>query len=110
VCCRAVPLALAAEEPRRPGECALPARLQPAYDRRMSTADQEREAALRALVDEYRDRCLWFLEKGYYPVTVAERLRVLDSLQRHGDLSAFQRAGELKRWVSAAISETSAGS
>ena len=76
----------------------------------MTAGDQDREGALRALVDEYRDRCLWFLRKGYYPATAAERLRVLDSLQRHGDVSAFRRAGELKRWVSAAISEASANS
>ena len=44
------------------------------------------EAALRQLVDDYRVRCLWFLKEDYYPVTAAERERVLQSIERHGDL------------------------
>jgi hypothetical protein len=65
---------------------------------------------LRALVDEYRSRCLWFLAPRYYPETLRERLRVLDSIQRHGDLEAFKRAGEVTRWLSAHSSAASAGS
>jgi len=68
------------------------------------------EDTLRALVDEYRGRCLWFLAPGYYPESASERLRVLDSIQRHGDLAAFKRAGEVKRWVLAHSSAASAGS
>ena len=71
---------------------------------------QSAEQELRALVDEYRGRCLWFLAAGYYPESTAERLRVLDGIQRHGDLVAFKRAGEMKRWVLAHSSETSVGS
>lgn len=66
--------------------------------------------ALRSLVDEYRGRCLWFLREGYYPETIDEVVRVLDSIQRHGDVNAFKRAGALKRWVLASSSATSAGS
>jgi hypothetical protein len=66
--------------------------------------------SLRRLVDEYRGRCLWFLGPGYYPETTVEILRVLDSIQRHGDLAAFRRAGELKQWVLASSSGVSAGS
>ena len=74
-------------------------------------ADLQRvDAALRTLVDEYRVRCLWFLAPGYYPESASEQLRVLDSIQRHGDLDAFKRAGEVKRWVLAHSSGASAGS
>jgi hypothetical protein len=66
--------------------------------------------ALRELVDEYRSRCLWFLAPGYYPETLAERLRVLDSISRYGDLQAFKRAGAVRQWVLATSSERSAGS
>ena len=65
---------------------------------------------LRAIVDQYRDRCLWFLRPGYYPETLEEALRVLESIQRHGDREAFQRAGEVRRWLSQATSAKSAGS
>jgi hypothetical protein len=68
------------------------------------------EPALKALVDDYRDRCLWFLARDYYPSTTAEALRVLDAIQRHGDLEAFRRAGELRRWLSPPSSATSAAS
>lgn len=59
---------------------------------------QDNEALYR-LVAQYRARCLWFLREGYYPQTPADALRVLDSIQRHGDVEAFQRAGALKRWL-----------
>ena len=47
------------------------------------------EPVLRALVDDYRDRCLWFLARDYYPRTTAEALRVLDAIQRHGQAGRF---------------------
>ena len=61
------------------------------------------------LVDEYRDRCLWFLRTDYYPSTTEEQDRVLEQIQRHGDLAAWQRASELRSWLSHHSSETSAG-
>ena len=51
------------------------------------------------LVDEYRRQCLWFLRPDYYPATRDERLRVLDYIERRGDRAAFQRAGEVRRWL-----------
>lgn len=52
--------------------------------------------ALRALVDEYRGRCLWFLRSDYYPATVQEGLQVIAAIERHGDREAFQKAGALR--------------
>jgi hypothetical protein len=66
-------------------------------------------AAIDALVDEYRTRCLWFLRPGYYPRTVREQLRALDSIERHGDLAAYRRASTLRQWLSQISSEASAG-
>jgi hypothetical protein len=76
----------------------------------MIGASLPRNDALRSLVDEYRGRCLWFLQQGYYPDTTTEAMRVLDSIQSHGDLRAFRQAGELKQWVLANSSGRSAGS
>lgn len=64
----------------------------------MSTTAPD-EAALRQLVDDYRVRCLWFLKEDYYPLTAAERERVLQSIERHGDLEAFRRVTELRAWL-----------
>jgi hypothetical protein len=65
-------------------------------------------AEVDRLVDEYRDRCLWFLREDYYPDTDAGRLRVLTYIQRHGDRAAFRKAANLRRWLSRRSSERSA--
>jgi hypothetical protein len=57
------------------------------------------DEALRALVDDYRTRCLWFLRADYYPVTYEERLRVLDYVQRYGDRDAHVRVVNLRQWL-----------
>lgn len=63
---------------------------------------------LRVLVDEYRDRCLWFLRRNYYPATQDEALRVLDAISRHGGVEAFRRAARIRSWLSPGSSATSA--
>ena len=68
------------------------------------------EEAVNRLVDEYRVRCLWFLRPGFYPSDTGERLRVLDQIARHGDLEAFRKSAELRRWLSHTSSAGSAGS
>jgi hypothetical protein len=67
-------------------------------------------SALRALMDDYRDRCLWFLKPDYYPATEAEALRVLGAIERHGDRAGFQRSSEVRKWLSQGSSAASAGS
>ena len=62
------------------------------------------------LIDEYRVRCLWFLREDYYPTTDTDRLRVLDQIRSHGDRDAFQRASELRQWLSRLSSAESADS
>ena len=62
---------------------------------------------LRPLVDEYRGRCLWFLREDYYPVSVAQALRVLGYIERHGDRKAFQKAAEVRKWLLQSSNEPS---
>ena len=66
--------------------------------------------AVDRLVDEYRQRCLWFLREDYYPATDEERLRVLRYIQRHGDRGAYVRAAEMRRWLSRPSSAASVAS
>ena len=63
--------------------------------------DDERAVmqSVNALVDEYRTRCLWFLREDFYPQTPADALRVLDYIERHGDVTAFRKAATLKQWL-----------
>lgn len=74
--------------------------------------DTTPERAVDALVEEYRQRCLWFLREDYYPRSDAERLKVLDYIQRHGDREAFLRAaaGKDPGFSPAAILEQAARS
>ena len=54
---------------------------------------------MRALIEDYRERCLWFLREDFYPATADEALKALDLIQRQGDVKAFRRAADLKRWL-----------
>jgi hypothetical protein len=67
-------------------------------------------ATVNALVDEYRTRCLWSLRPDYYPRTIDEQRRVLESIERYGDLAAYRRASALRQWLSLTSSERSASS
>jgi hypothetical protein len=62
---------------------------------------------IRSLIDRYRDRCLWFLREDCYPATAAEALRMLEAIERHGDLEAFREAATLRRWLSQWLSQHS---
>ena len=54
---------------------------------------------VNVLVDKYRTRCLWFLREDYYPQTETEALRVLEYIERYGDVKAFQKAATLRQWL-----------
>ena len=64
--------------------------------------------SVNALVDDYRASCLWFLREDYYPQTLAEACRVLESIERHGNVTAFRKAAELRQWLSQNSSVASA--
>lgn len=55
---------------------------------------------INALVEEYRDRCLWFLRPAFLVSTRDEAVWILDLIERYGDRSAYQRAEKLKQWLS----------
>ena len=55
---------------------------------------------VHSLVEEYRDRCLWFLRRDYLPQSRDEVLKVLDLIERYGDRNAFTRAEEIRASLS----------
>jgi hypothetical protein len=65
---------------------------------------------VHSLMDAHRAQCLWYLRADYYPQTLPEARRVLQSLERHGDRDTFQKAATLRQWLSQHFSEPSAGS
>ena len=54
---------------------------------------------LLTLIEEYRDRCLWFLREDYVPTTDVEIRATLDFIERYGDRKGFERAEEIKKWL-----------
>jgi hypothetical protein len=65
--------------------------------------------SVEAFVDDHRVRALWFLRDDYYPRSDAELLKVVEQVEKHGDLQAFRRAAAIRRWLSQRSSDTSAG-
>jgi hypothetical protein len=66
------------------------------------------EEEIDRLVDEHRTSCLWYLRPDFYPEDDLQRDRVLERIQRSGDRTAFQKAAELRRWLSLRSSARSA--
>lgn len=55
--------------------------------------------SIAVLVEQYRDRCLWFLRPDYLPSTREEVLRALDLIERYGDRAGYKRAEEIRAWL-----------
>lgn len=64
---------------------------------------------VRELAVKHRDTCLWFLRTDYVPQTPEEARRVLEAIERNGDLAAYKEASSLRQWLSQNSSATSAG-
>jgi hypothetical protein len=75
---------------------------------RGAEAAPDTRAAIDALVDACRDRCLWWLRPDYYPRTDPERLAILEAIQTRCDAATFRRAGALRTWLSRPSSGASA--
>jgi len=56
---------------------------------------------MQRLVEDYRDRCLWFLRSDFMPTTTEQILRTLDQIERYGDRAAYERAEEIRQWLQA---------
>jgi hypothetical protein len=55
------------------------------------------EDELRALVDEQRTRCLWFLRPDFYPESREQIVRVLRQIERQCDRDTYVRAARMRR-------------
>jgi hypothetical protein len=75
----------------------------------MSAEASQLQAVFASLVNDYRARCLWFLHPDYTPTTPEAQLRILDYIQRYGDVAAFHRVATLRQWLSRPSNEVSAG-
>lgn len=53
------------------------------------------DAEIDRLVEQYRDRCLWFIREDYFPDSIEAQLSILKYIERYGDRDAFVQAREL---------------
>jgi hypothetical protein len=65
------------------------------------------EAAIRQLVERYRAQCLWFLRPDFVPQTADDVERVLQLIERYGDLEALRQVAAVRRWLSPPSSASS---
>ena len=76
----------------------------------MSLEGEQLRNTINALVDEYRNRGLWFLRSDFYPTTFEQQLRVLRYIECYGDRAAYLKARDARRWLLQSSNETSAAS
>jgi hypothetical protein len=80
-----------------------------------TASGQDWQQELARLVEDYRDRCLWFLRPDFMPTTteqilrtleqilrtLEQILRTLEQIERGGDRAAYERAEKIRRWLQA---------
>jgi hypothetical protein len=60
------------------------------------------------LVDEHRDRCLWFLALNFQATDDQSAIRALRYIERYGNKAAFEQARTLRTWLQQHSSANSA--
>ena len=53
----------------------------------------------RSLLDEYRDMCLWYMDRDFVPRTQQDLMAVLDGIDHHGTMDTYRRAGRIRTWL-----------
>ena len=54
---------------------------------------------LRSVVEDYRSMCFWNFPEDFMPRNRRQALLALDNLERYGDMAAYRRAGEIRKWL-----------
>lgn len=54
---------------------------------------------MRSLVEDYRAMCFWNFSEDFMPSTREQVILALDAVERYGDLNAYRRAGEIRKWL-----------
>ena len=53
----------------------------------------------RSVVEDYRDTCLWYMNSDLEPKNDLQLEQVLTAIENHGDLAAYKRVGEIRKWL-----------
>ncbi|MBR3582580.1 MAG: hypothetical protein IKO01_03955 [Kiritimatiellae bacterium] len=54
----------------------------------------------RAVVEDCRATCLWSMGDVLHPRSERQLEQVLSAIERNGNLAAYRRAGEIRKWLS----------
>ena len=68
--------------------------------RRMTVKEIVESEAFKAVVEDYRDVCLWFADLSKPPRNEVQLEQVLSSIETYGDANAFKRVGRIRSWLS----------
>ena len=53
----------------------------------------------RSLIEDYRGMCFWNLPEDFMPTNRQQVILALENLEHYGDMAAYRRAGEIRRWL-----------
>ena len=65
----------------------------------MTINDIIRTPQFRSVVEDYRDMCLWYMNDPLHPHDDIQMEQVLTGIEKNGDLAAFKRVGEIRKWL-----------
>jgi hypothetical protein len=54
----------------------------------------------RSVVEDCRATCLWSMGDALHPRSERQLAQVLEAVEKNGDLAAYRRAGEIRKWLS----------
>ena len=66
----------------------------------MTTQEIIETEEFQSVVNDYRGMCLWFFPEDFKPRNTYELNRVLESIERYGDMAAYKRIGRIRKWLS----------
>ena len=65
----------------------------------MTIEDIAKSEEFRSVVEDYRDTCLWYMNSNLEPKNDLQLEQVLTAIENHGDLAAYKRVGEIRKWL-----------
>jgi hypothetical protein len=60
----------------------------------------------RSLLNDYRDMCLWYMDRDFVPKTSSDLIAVLDGIDYNGTMDAYRRVGRIRTWLSQNSNQT----
>ena len=66
----------------------------------MSVEEIARTEEYRSIIEDYRGMCFWSFGDVSHPRTEAQLEMIFNAIDSYGDLKAYKRVGELRKWLS----------